>query len=94
MELRRITEVRPLEGYSVHVHLTDGSERDIDLTRFLWGPVFAPITEDRSFFEQVFVDPVSRTVAWPNGADIDPDVLLGEAEPARTGASSRPASHS
>lgn len=89
--MRRITEVRPLDGFMVHVRLTDGSERDIDLTRFLWGPVFAPILDDRSFFEQVFVDPISRTIAWPNGADIDPDVLLGEAEPAQTGVGSRPA---
>ena len=28
-------------------------------------------------FAQVRVDPELGTVAWPNGADLDPDVLYG-----------------
>ena len=51
--------------------------REVDL----W-PLFAnpkgPLTEpfaDRSFFQQVYVDPESRVVAWPNGYDICSDVL-------------------
>lgn len=78
----RITAVQPLPGLRVHVALTDGTERDLDLTPYLWGPVFEPLLEDRALFEQVFVDPVSKTIAWPNGADIDPDVLVGGETPA------------
>jgi hypothetical protein len=81
--MRRIVSVTPMPGLSVHVRLTDQSERDIDLTPYLWGPVFEPLLADRALFEAVFVDPVSKTIAWPNGADLDPDVLLGDAEPAR-----------
>jgi hypothetical protein len=78
----RITAVTPLAGLRVHVALTDGTERDLDLTPYLWGPVFEPILADRELFEQVYVDPVSKTIAWPNGADIDADVLVGGEQPA------------
>ena len=79
----RIVSVHPEEALTVHVLLTDGSERDIDLTPFMWGPVFRPLLADRTLFTQVFVDPISQTLAWPNGADIDADVLLGLEQPAR-----------
>lgn len=84
----RITAVQPLPGLRVHITLTDGSERDLDLTPYLWGPVFEPLLTNRELFEQVFVDPVSKTIAWPNGADIDPDVLIGGEKPAVTRPSS------
>jgi len=38
--------------------------------------VFAPL-RDPAYFAQVRVDPELGTVAWPNGADLDPDVLYG-----------------
>jgi hypothetical protein len=36
--------------------------------------VFAPL-RDRKLFRAVPVDPELGTVRWPNGADLDPDVL-------------------
>lgn len=84
MGMIRITDVEVLEAFAVRLRLTDGTVREVDLAPFLWGPVFAPIVADRALFEQVFVDPISKTIAWPNGADIDADVLLGEARAART----------
>lgn len=36
--------------------------------------VFAPF-EDRAYFVQVRVNPDTGTICWPNGADLDPDVL-------------------
>ena len=77
----RITTVEPLAGQWVHVHLTDGTERDLDLSPYLWGPVFEEIAADRTLFEQVYVDEISKTLTWPNGADIDPDVLVGSEHP-------------
>jgi hypothetical protein len=38
------------------------------------GPVFEPL-RDPAQFAGVYVDPETRTIAWPTGADIDPDVL-------------------
>jgi hypothetical protein len=46
------------------------------------GGVFAPIHEQREIFEQVHVNPESRTVEWPGEVDLDPEVLYGRYEPA------------
>jgi len=32
---------------------------------------------DLAVFRQVRVDPELRTIVWPNGFDLDPDVLHG-----------------
>jgi hypothetical protein len=41
-----------------------------------------PLREDPKLFRQVRVDDELGTIVWPNGADMDPDVLRGEAESA------------
>jgi len=70
-----VRAVKPLDSLRVHVVFTDGSERDIDLDPYLHGPLFEPIRRNRKLFGLVYVDPDSETMTWPNGADIDPDVL-------------------
>ena len=75
-----VQSVEPLEGYRLRVGFDDGTERVVDVDRFLRGPVFEPIPRDRKLFEAVRVDPELKTVVWPNGADIDPDVLYGRFE--------------
>jgi len=80
----RVSSVAPLEGFNLRVGFTDGTERVIDVERYLRGPVFDAIRRDRTNFAAVTVDPALGTVVWPNGADIDPDVLYGLHEPAWT----------
>jgi hypothetical protein len=77
----RVERVAPLEGYQLRVGFTDGTERVIDVGPYLRGAVFAPVRNDRAFFEAVEVDRELGTIVWPNGADIDPDVLYGVARP-------------
>lgn len=76
MELLRFASVTPEAALTVRAVLTDGSVRRLDLDSHLRGPVFEEIRSDPLGFAQVFVDPVSRTLAWPGGVDLDPDVLL------------------
>ncbi len=83
----RVQSVKPLEGFRLEVRFTDGTERVIDVERYLRGPVFEPIRSSRALFEAVFVDSDLGVVVWPNGADIDPDVLYGTHEPAWMGES-------
>lgn len=78
----RVKSVSALEGYELLVGFTDGTQRRIDVERYLRGPIFDPIRENRAMFEAVGVDEELGILAWPNGADIDPDVLYGLHEPA------------
>lgn len=59
-------------------HLTlrfdDGDERTVDVEPLLRGPVFEPL-RDPDYFALASVDPVCRTVVWPNGADFAPEAL-------------------
>ncbi|MGI8593509.1 MAG: DUF2442 domain-containing protein [Solirubrobacteraceae bacterium] len=70
-----------LEPYVVRVLFADGEIRDVDIADMLEGPVFKPL-RDPVVFAQVAVDEYGETIIWPNGADIDPEVLYGLGEPA------------
>ena len=78
----RVKQVTPLEGFVVRLSFTDGSQREIDLEPFLHGPIFEPMRTDRDDFLKVTVDSRAGTIVWPNGADIDPDVLYLGLQPA------------
>jgi Protein of unknown function (DUF2442) len=75
----RIHTVEPLEGFALRVGFDDGTVRELDLEEELWGPVFEPLRHDPELFRQVRVDEELGTIVWPNGADMDPDVLHGDA---------------
>jgi len=76
--LKDIVEARPLGGYRLHLRFEDGVEGEVDLGRMLrFQGVFAPLRDPQQF-AQVSVDQDLGTVVWPNGADLDPDVLYAE----------------
>ena len=75
----RIRTVEPLEGFVLRLSFDDGTVREVDLEAELWGPVFDPLRRDPQFFRAVRVDEELGTIVWPNGADMDPDVLHGDA---------------
>jgi hypothetical protein len=74
-EMIRVIEVEPLDGFVLRLRFNDGSERVIDFEDELYGPVFEPLKADPALFRSVRIE--GPTIAWPNGADIDPDVLHG-----------------
>jgi Protein of unknown function (DUF2442) len=74
-----VTDVEPLEGYTLRLRFDDDSERVVDLSAVLWGEMGEPL-RDRDYFRLVRVDPELRTIVWPNGFDLDPDVLHGDQE--------------
>lgn len=71
----RIQSATPGQGFAMRLKFTNGTEKVIDLQKYLRGPIFERIRKDRSYFEEVQVDKELGTIVWPNGADIDPDVL-------------------
>ena len=81
-QMVRVRSVEPLSGFRVRLGFTDGSSKEIDLEQYLRGPVFEPIRKNVEVFRSVSVDHRAGTIVWPNGADIDPDVLYLGLKPA------------
>ncbi len=78
--LVRVQSIERREGFIVNIRFTDGSCREMDLAPYLRGPIFEPIRSDPALFGSMQVE--EGTIAWPNGADIDPDVLYYGLTPA------------
>src|SRR5260370_18973248 len=79
----RIQTVEALPGYRLRLGLSHGRTIERDFAAELagpTGPMNAPL-KDPQFFAQVRVDPELRTVVWPNGYDMDPDVLIADGPP-------------
>ena len=69
-----VTSVRHLGGHRLAVAFTDGTEREVDLSDELTGEVFEPLRNEAAF-AGAYVDPETRTVSWPNGADFATEFL-------------------
>lgn len=79
--LKDIVFASPLEGHRLCIRFEDGVEGVVDLGTIIgFRGVFTPL-KDPAYFAQVRVDPDLGTVSWPNGADLDPDVLYGRLVP-------------
>ena len=74
MNLVRIQDAAPLEGFRVRLTLTDGRIVERDLEDLLMGPVFAGLHSDPERFREFRVE--AGTLVWPDGADLCPDVLI------------------
>jgi hypothetical protein len=73
-----VIEVRPLEDHRVFIRFEDGVQGEIDVAEIVaFEGVFAPL-RDPARFAEVRVHPELGTVYWPNGADLDPDVLYAK----------------
>lgn len=72
--LPRIVEARYVAQKVVWLRFADGAEGEVDLAAELDGEVFEPLRED-AYFKLVRLDPVVRTIVWPNGADFAPEFL-------------------
>jgi hypothetical protein len=72
----RIVGVRVTGPFQVSLNFTDGSTGSVELTSWIGGRggVFAPL-QDQAFFARVSVDADAGTIVWPNGVDLDPDML-------------------
>ncbi|MHB8763885.1 MAG: DUF2442 domain-containing protein [Deferrisomatales bacterium] len=77
--LKDVVEVRAGTPYRLHLVFEDGVAGDVDLAELVpFTGIFEPLL-DPGFFCQARVDADLGTVVWPNGADVDPDVLYASA---------------
>ena len=76
--LKDIVEVQPTKDYQLHLRFEDGREGEVDVADMIqFEGIFAPL-KDHTEFLKVHVDPDLGTICWPNGADLDPDVLYAK----------------
>jgi hypothetical protein len=62
--LKDVVQVECLNGYRLRLRFEDGVEGVVDVSELV-----------EFYFVQVDVNPDVGTICWPNGADLDPDVL-------------------
>ena len=74
-ELARVAAVDHLGARVLRVEFTDAVVREIDFAGAL--PGILTSIDDDDVFSTVSVDQIAGTVSWPNGVDLDPDVLRG-----------------
>jgi len=67
--------VEPRDNYRLYVCFNNGAKGEIDLSAELWGEVFE-LLKDPTAFKTAYQHPDLGTVAWANGADLAPELLL------------------
>lgn len=73
--LKDIVQVSVVGAHRLHLKFEDGVEGEVDVAQIVpFEGVFAPLRDAKTFAE-VTVDRDLGTICWPNGADLDPDVL-------------------
>ena len=73
--LKDIVEVSARPHHMLFLRFEDGVTGEVDVAKISsFAGVFAPL-RDESKFAEVIVNKELGTVQWPNGADLDPDVL-------------------
>lgn len=63
-----------LKDYKLRLIFNNGVAKDVELRTELYGQVFEPLQEIE-LFKQVKVNPDTRTIEWPTGADFAPEFL-------------------
>jgi len=69
-----VKKVTYLHDYELRLEFDDGTTRVVDLVNELHGGVFEPL-QNLDLFRQVYVNPNTNTIEWPNGADFAPEFL-------------------
>lgn len=70
----KIVNLEHAGTYVIRVRFADDVEGEIDLARELEGEMFEPL-RDPHLFKQFRLDPDTRTIVWPNGADLAPEFV-------------------
>jgi len=70
-----VTKVKYIRDYRLWLRFDNDKEGFINLEKHLWGEVFEPL-KDKGYFSQVYLNPDTGTIEWPNEADFAPEFLL------------------
>lgn len=75
LPVAEVLDAQPRGGHRLWLRFADGSASEVDLDLHItFDGIFAALADPQAF-AAVEVDPEAGTAVWPNGADLDPDVL-------------------
>lgn len=75
--MKRILHIERAEVCGSHLLdlvFSDGVKKRVNVRPLLEGEIFRSL-HDPAYFGRVELDPVAKTVVWPNGADFAPEAL-------------------
>ncbi len=72
--MHTVTECRAEDNYTLWLRFDDGLEGHVYLGDLVATKMFRALSNEESFY-RVAIDPVSNTVIWEGGMNLDPDVL-------------------
>jgi hypothetical protein len=72
----RIKKVEHLDDYRLKLTFTNGESGVLDLANLIIASEgrFVPL-QDVRYFAKAHIDPTGRTVVWPNGVALNPDMM-------------------
>jgi hypothetical protein len=74
-----VVSARPLGQHRVRLRFEDGASGTVDIAKLVpFDGVFAPLRQQSYFRKLSVYSDGGGTIYWPNGADIDPEVLYAE----------------
>ena len=72
--LHIVTDLRAEDNYTLWLRFDDGLEGRVYLGELVATNTYGALS-DEAMFCRVAIDPVSNTVTWEGGINLDPDVL-------------------
>jgi hypothetical protein len=76
--LKDVTQVKALPEHKLWMQFEDGVSGTLDFNAIAkFKGVFAPLSNPKEF-AKVSVNPELGVICWPNGADLDSDVLYAK----------------
>lgn len=75
-----VEKLEYLDNYRLRLAFNNQVIADVDLAQELYGEIFEPL-KDIEYFKQVFLNPETNTIEWPNGADFAPEFLYDLGQP-------------
>ncbi len=73
-QILHVNSARHVRDYLLEITFDNGTSKTVDLEPLLTGEMFEPL-RDVEQFSRLTIDPISKTIMWPNGADLAPEAL-------------------
>ena len=73
-QILHVDSARHVRDYLLDITFDNGTRKTVDLKPLLTGEMFEPL-QDEDQFRKLTIDPISKTIVWPNGADLAPEAL-------------------